>query len=292
MTDQQKLYRVFRLIQLLSQPPFKTVKHLSGILEVSKKTVYRYFDLLESVGYSIDKKEGDRYFLQLEISQSPGGLIDTEEAGFLQDLLWQSSSGHPLRDRILHKLNKQYTLRPLVQSLGKLQTFEHIRILGQAIEAGHRVQIYNYLSGDGELSTRKVEPVEFLQGYIYVWVFDLEKESYRQMKIERIGHIEILEEKIDRQHESKAVDMFGWSGPKWLSVKLALSSRAHQLLLEEHSEAHPYFYTTRGQVYFDGMVRDWRGIGRFILGLPGEIEVLEPEELRVYLRERAGKGKW
>jgi predicted DNA-binding transcriptional regulator YafY len=33
-------------------------------------------------------------------------------------------------------------------------------------------------------------------------------------------------------------------------------------------------------------VQDWKGVGRFIMGLPGEVEVVEPEELREYLRER------
>ena len=126
MTDQQKLYRVFRLIQLLSQPPYRTVKRLAEILEVDPRTVYRYIQLLESLGYAVDKKPGDRYFLHVEFTQE-GGLIDTDEAGFLQDLLWQAPAGHPLRDRLLHKLNRQYMLAPLAQSLTKFNIYEHIR---------------------------------------------------------------------------------------------------------------------------------------------------------------------
>lgn len=292
MTDQQKLYRVFRLIQLLSQRPRRTVKHLASILECSKESVYRYFKLLESLGYLIDKEEGDRYFLFLDLPENEGGLIEPEEATFLHDLLWHSSSDAPMRDRILQKLNKQYTLTPIAQSLGKLQTYNHIHTLGQAIEMERRVRLHNYLSSDGDSSTRYVEPVEFMQGYTYIWVYDMDKKEYRQLKTERIGFVEMLEERIEGKHDNRALDLFGWSGPNWLSVKLALSSRSSQLLLEEYPEARPHIYTSRGKTFFDGSVRDWRGIGRFILGLPGEIEVLEPEELRVYLRERVGKGRW
>jgi proteasome accessory factor C len=292
MTDHQKLYRVFKLIQLLSQPPYRTVKHLASILECSPETVYRYIRLLESLGYLIDKKEGDLYFLLMDIPKGAESLVDEEEAVFLQDLLWKAPAGSPMRDRILHKLNKQFTLRPIAQSLRNLQTYDHIHALGKAIEAGLRVEIGNYFSAGGESSTRRAEPVEFQQGYTYIWVFDLDKQDYRQLKTERIGYVTILEEKIEGKHESRALDLFGWTGPQWLSVRLRLSPRAQQLLLEEFPDARPYVRSTRDGAYFDGPVRDWRGVGRFIMGLPGEIEVVAPEELRVYLREKVGRAGW
>lgn len=293
MTDQQKLYRVFRLIQLLSQPPYRKVPQLAKSLEVDPRTVYRYINLLEELGYHIDKKEGDRYYLFLDFKEDQQ-LINLDEAGYLQDLLWQSPAGDPRREHLLHKLNKQYTLAPVAQSLPKLSVYEHVRTIGQALEAGLRLRLFNYFapSSGGELSNRYLEPVEFMQGYTYLWAFDLDKQDYRQFKLDRIGNVEILSEPITGQHESRVLDLFGWTGPQWLPVKLRLSSYAQNLLLEEYPEARPFVRTFKGQALFDGMVRDWRGIGRFVLGLPGEVEVAEPEEFRVYLRERAGRGRW
>ncbi len=292
MTDQQKLLRVFRLIQLLSQPPYRTVKRLADLLEITPRTVYRYISLLEELGYQIDKKERDRYFLHVEFGQKDQ-MIDTEEAGFLQDLLWQAPSGHPIRDRLLHKLNRQFTLAPLAQSLSKFAVYEHIRSLSLAMESGLRVLLHNYYAPSSDtLSSRQVEPVEFMQGYTYLWAYDLDKGAYRQFKLDRIGEVEILTERIRTEHESHALDIFGWTGPQWLPVKLKLSRYAHNLLLEELPEARPFVRTFKGQAIFEGMVRDWRGIGRFILGLPGEVEVLDPQELVAYLRMRAAGGSW
>jgi len=290
MTDQQKLFRIFKLLQLLSQRPYRKVPHLAQLLECSRETVYRYIRLLESVGYQIDKTEHDCYFLLLDAG-TEGQLFDAEEAGYLQDLLWQASGKHPYRDRLLHKLNKQFTLRPLVQSLQKFQVLEHTQKLGQAIESQVQVRL-TYLSSTGELTQRHGEPVEFMDGYTYLWFYDLDKGEYRQLKMERIGHVELTELPIARKHESRALDLFGWTGPKWLPVTLRLSYRAQQLLLEEHPDARPFVRSSGSQSYFDGMVRDWRGIGRFILGLPGEIEVVEPEELRGYLVERIKQANW
>lgn len=291
MTDQQKLFRVFRLLQLLSQRPYRTVPHLARVLETSRETTYKYLRLLESVGYQIDKDEQNRYFLLVDYA--PGNeLIDTEEAGFLQDLLWQAPAGHLLRDRILHKLNRQFTLRPLVQSLGKFQVYEHIHTLGQAIESNRRVRLHNYLSGENERTQRYCEPVEFLENYTYLWAFDLDRQDYRQFKLDRIGRVEILEEAAATTHDSRTSDLFGWTGSRWLPLRLRLSTRAYQLLLEEYPAAKPFTRSSQGKLLFDGMVRDWRGVGRFILGLPGEIEVLEPPELLDYLHQRQGQAQW
>jgi len=289
MHDHQKLYRIFRLIQLLSQPPYRRVSRLAELLETTPETVYRYLRLLGAVGYQIDKDEQYRYFLLVDFGRDDDELLDTEEAGFLQDLLWQAPAGHPLRDRLLHKLNRQYLLRPMVQSLTKFNVYEHIRTLGQALKSERRVRLHNYFSGEGELSTRYAEPVEFQKGYTYILVFDLDKQAYRQLKIERIGDVEILDEAIQTQHDSPSPDLFGWPGSKWFSVKLRLKARARQLLLEEYPEARPFVRMQRGTAVFDGRVRGWPGIGRFILGLPGQIEVVEPEALKQYLRERIGE---
>lgn len=291
MEEQEKIFRVFKLIQLLSRPPFRTVPHLAQVLEVSKETVYRYIRLLERLGYQIDKKEGDLYYLYVDY-QDEGQLIEFEEAAFLQDVLWQLPAGDPRRERLLHKLNRQYTLAPLLQSLSKFQDYEHIRSLASAIENGLRVRLLNYMSSDGVLSNRLIEPVEFQNGYTHLWAFDIDKAAYRQFRIARIGHVDILDDKIAQRHESRATDIFGWTGPQWLPVRLRLSSRAYQLLREEFPDAQPFLRSDRDGFLFDGMVRDWRGIGRFILGLPGEMEVLEPEELKAYLRERVAQGMW
>lgn len=291
MTDQQKLYRLFRLLAVLSQRPYRTVPHLASLLECSKETIYKYLRLLESVGYQIDKDEGNRYFLLLDHAPQHS-LLDLDEAGFLNDVLWQTSAGHPLRDRILHKLNRQFTLRPLVQSLGKFQMYTHINTLGQAIEGNRRVRLHNYLSGNNEQTHRYCEPVEFMENYAYLWAFDIDKEDYRQFKIDRIGYVELLAEPITGHHESRVLDLFGWTGPRWLPVQLQLSNRAHQLLLEEYPDARPFVRTFRSQAIFEGAVRDWRGIGRFILGLPTEITVTDTPDLLDYLRQRVRGAQW
>ncbi|MGB3546817.1 MAG: helix-turn-helix domain-containing protein, partial [Saprospiraceae bacterium] len=61
--DLKRMYRIFKFIQLLSAPPYYKVVDLAQRLDVSKKTVYNYINLLEEVGFQLDKNEHDQYFL-------------------------------------------------------------------------------------------------------------------------------------------------------------------------------------------------------------------------------------
>jgi len=62
MVAQQKLLRVLRLITLLKSRS-KTIAELAESMETTTRTIYRYLDLLEEVGFLIDKDWNGRYFI-------------------------------------------------------------------------------------------------------------------------------------------------------------------------------------------------------------------------------------
>lgn len=284
-TELQKLYRVFQLIRLISQPPYYTVQQLADRLEVATRSVYRYIDLLGKLGYGIDKLENNRYFLQV-IPDYSKDLLDAEEAGYVHDLLWQAPDDDPRRNRLLLKMNRQFELMPVIQSLTKFAEYEHIKALSTAMETNVRVRLLNYLRSDGNIGNRYVEPVEFQENYTYVWCFDLDKQDYRQYKVNRIGRVEVLSEPIEGKHGGRSLDVFGWSGPTWLPVRLELTNHAAMLLREEYPAARPFLNSNKDLHVLDLPVKDFRGIGRFVLSLPGEVTVLESEDFRAYLRGR------
>lgn len=293
MNDQQKILRVFKLIRQLSQPPYRTAPQLAKLLETTPRTVYRYIQLLEEIGYAIDKDERNRYYLILNWGKRPEGPFERGELYYLQELLTQGANQDPIAQGILAKLHSHGTLIPAADSLAQLYNYQNILQLTQAISGGWQVKLCDYQSASSKtVSDRVVEPVQFDENYTYLWAYDPKHQQQRQFKIERIGKVEILGEKISSERLAEALDIFGFSGDSWLPVHLKLSMYAGRLLLEEFPQSRVYLDVQGQEYFFKAQVRDWRGIGRFILGLPGEVEVIEPEELRGYLWERAGTANF
>jgi proteasome accessory factor C len=56
MYNQNKILRVFQLIFLLKKEPAKSLRFLSGILESTDRTVYRYLDLVKELGFELKKE--------------------------------------------------------------------------------------------------------------------------------------------------------------------------------------------------------------------------------------------
>jgi predicted DNA-binding transcriptional regulator YafY len=61
--NQHKMYRCIRLMELL-QNKSRHIHTIARYLEVSQRTVYRYFELFKALGYSIDKDVNNKYQLK------------------------------------------------------------------------------------------------------------------------------------------------------------------------------------------------------------------------------------
>jgi hypothetical protein len=61
---------------------------------------------------------------------------------------------------------------------------------------------------------------------------------------------------------------------------------AYNLLIEEFPLSEKYLKQNDSNYIFEGWVCNYSGVGRFILGLPGEIEVISPKELVKFLKEK------
>jgi hypothetical protein len=68
--------------------------------------------------------------------------------------------------------------------------------------------------------------------------------------------------------------------------------RAKQLLIEEHPATLPFVKRQGPHWHFEGALMGFEDVGRFILGLPGEVKVLEPPELWDYVLEKIEKAYW
>ena len=136
-----------------------------------------------------------------------------------------------------------------------------------------------------------MEPFKFNTNYIDIWAFDTADGLNKRFKIARIGGVEILDEPWEHAdlHQEEPMDSFRIHGSAPVHVKLRMHLIAKNLLLEEYPLAEKEVYQEPdGTWYYEGDVRGMDGVGRFVLGLPAYVDVLEGDPLKDYLREQAG----
>lgn len=294
--EQQKILRVFKLINLLQVNIGKPVHRLAEILETDERTIYRYFKLLEALGFEVIK-EFSKYKIKHSLGQDTAlnySTFSQEENSWLKALIETQGKGNPLRDSLLQKLQLRSEVKQGTEQLFKANLGKLVDLIGQGISAKKQIWLKDYYSLSSEtVSDRLVEPVGFSSNYENVHAFELESKRMKVFKVERIGEVVIAmdswENETKHQHPGQAI--FGFTGKNKFYVKLKLSKRAYQLMLEEHPNALPFMsIKNRNQYYFQGEVPQLPGLARFILGLPGEIKVEEGEEMKVYLKEQLEKA--
>ncbi|WP_332914011.1 HTH domain-containing protein [Algoriphagus boritolerans] len=86
--EQQKILRVFKLINLLQGNIGKPVHRLAELLETDERTIYRYFRLLEALGFVVIKE-----FNKYKINERPEYLPATTTYGSFsqEENLWLKS---------------------------------------------------------------------------------------------------------------------------------------------------------------------------------------------------------
>ncbi len=87
------------------------------------------------------------------------------------------------------------------------------------------------------------------------------------------------------------MDVFRISSQKQIQVKMLISMRACELLKEEYPLAETYIQQVdENHFLFDVPVCSYEGIGRFVLGLCNEIEIIEPREFKIFLKKKVKKS--
>ncbi|MEY3369269.1 MAG: hypothetical protein RI973_2424 [Bacteroidota bacterium] len=294
MLPQQKILRVLTLLRLLRDPFPKTVKQLSQLLECDERTLYRYRDLLSELGYTVELNERNGWYLPAAKERHAADLT-TEEIHLLRTALSSLPASHPLKQSIHRKLFLKSELLPLSEELAEVRRARTVSLLQEAIHHQRVVRLCNYLSVNSDrISDRIVEPLEFNGDFSQLTAWEPSLGEIRHFKTARIPDVELLAGARTYQGSTPPTDLFGMDGEPF-NVKLQLSRRAYSLLAEEYPAARPYLQPVKDKRFPYRLVAEVRSpaaIGRFVLGLPGEVLVLEPSSLLDYLRYKAAGGMW
>ena len=290
--DQPKIERVLRLMKMMTSGNRYTVEELAERLDTSYRSIYRYIDTFKEVGFVVHKEEGAIYRLGKEspyfkdISQ----LIHftDEEAHIVNQLIGALDDTNMLKQNLRRKLSSVYNCTSLANSIVKGKNAENVNHIIEAIEEHRQVILHDYSSSHtGSKRDRQVEPIAFTTNYVQIWCYDLSDGKTKLFNTARIGNVEVLnsEWQHEAEHRCGYIDIFRNMGFEQKRVQLQLGVMAHNLLIEEY----PLSERDLTQVddthwLLNTMVCNYAGIGRFVMGLIDDIEIIDSPEFIDFLR--------
>ncbi|MBX3253244.1 MAG: WYL domain-containing transcriptional regulator [Chitinophagaceae bacterium] len=291
MSDQPKIQRLLRLMLLLSGGRKYSRKEIAERLGILERSVYRYLNTLESAGLVVNR--GDGYNLLLEQPAGKGLQrlfhFTGEEAYILYRLLEQVDGSASVKSRLIKKLHTLYDFRSLIEIQGS-SVLEHVTMLKEAIAAKKTVVLHQYRSSNSQTITdRKVEPFDFLPAYEGVWALDTEDRQPKQFLLSRIRKVEILPagQRFTSLHRQPFTDAFRISAAQPVAtVRLRLTLKARNLLQEEFPLAMEYIKESGERYLLTIPVAGYSGIGRFVMGLPEDVEIIKNKAFKDFLMKR------
>ena len=289
--DQPKIERLLRLIMLMASKADHTIEDMSVKLGITSRSVYRYIDTLRDCGFAIDKKRSNLY----KLVKIPNSSVDfnkliyfsDEEACIINSLISSLDNTNSLKTILQKKLCAIYDLTNLTEFVTDKSSAICVDKLGMAIRNKKQVILKGYESAHSQtISDKLVEPFSFSTNYIDVWAYDLEKHENRVYKISRIREVDILHDKWEHEteHKKAVTDCFRMNGSEEIPVKLELSIRAKNLLIEEYPLAEKDIRQVADKWILETTVRSLEGVGRFVIGLAADIAIIDSTVLEKYVQ--------
>ena len=293
--DQPKIERVLRLMKMMTSGNRYTVEELAERLDTSYRSIYRYIDTFKEVGFVVHKEDGAVYRLGKEspyfkdISQ----LIHftDEEAHIVNQLIGALDDTNTLKQNLRRKLSSVYNCTSLANSIVKGKNAENVNHIIEAIEEHRQVILHDYSSSHtGSKRDRLVEPISFTTNYVQIWCYDTSDSKTKLFNTARIGAVEVLDTEWQHQAEHRCgqIDVFRNMGFEQMRVQLRLGVMSHNLLIEEYPlSERDLTQIDENHWLLDTMVCNYAGIGRFVMGLVEDIEVIDSPDFTAYLRQKS-----
>ena len=295
MFNQNRIYRLFQLINYLKARPAKTVRSIETFLDTSERTVYRYLDLLKDLGFNIEKDSNNKIFISVssDIDLIP---FTPQEADYLKKLILSTGKKNQLAQSVLQKVQQSSEIQLGADSLFKAHLAKIVEQISVAIIEGKQLLIKGYSSANSQsISDRLVEPTCFTDNYDAVSAFEIKTRLNKYFNIERMTGVEVQDTpmKYENLHEFYKPDIFGFQGKSMnKEIELQMTMRAYLVLKEEYPMSAAFIkpIPDTGKYYFKANVQSFQAPGRFVLGFLEEVDVVGSKEFIRFIQKVVKKN--
>jgi len=282
MVHQNKILRVLQLILALQASPAKTREQLAELIDSGPRTIYRYFELLEAIGFYIEKDSQKRYYIATNklIGLAP---FTEQEFKHISALLQTSDRSNPINKSIIDKIAVRSDVNIAAHLMGKAHISKLIEDIQYGIDAKKQIILKRYQSINSQtISDRIVEPISIDNNFRTITAYEIASKKNKTFVVERIKNVEVshLKFKHEKHHLEVEKDVFGFTPSAEFSeipIHLELSLKAKVLLEEEYPKTLPYITKSKnkGKYILKCNINDPRPLERFVNGLPNEVTELD-----------------
>lgn len=294
--NQPKVALVLRLMKLLQSNSSLTINEIAEQLGVVPRTIYRYIDTLKESGFTVVNVNANIYNLVELPKPAPDFdrllYFSDEEAYLVNNLLEALSPTNALKIGLKQKLAVIYDSTGIEGFVDRKSNATNVSRLRKASQDKNMVILHDYESANSnDVRDRIVEPFGFTNDFIEVWAYDVESRNNKLFKVQRIGNVEITNRiwEFESSHRKQGRDIFRMTGYANERVRMQLSVRAKNLLIEEYPLAEKEIVRDGNFWILDTVINDFAGICRFYVGLIPEIKVIEGKGLLDYVRNYLSK---
>lgn len=286
----EKFARQLKLLLLLTQNSSLSVEDISERLQMSRRSIYRYIDAFKTMGFIVRKK-GAHYNIA---PNSPffekivtGIQFSEAEALTISEVLNSVYNNSPQVRHLREKLSGLYGTDVLARHGVDNRMASNVNRLFTAIQEERVVMLRNYTSPSSKTTANRiVEPYMFLNENSEVRCFELATGMNKTFKVSRTESVELMPLLWSHkaQHIAFFNDLFGFSGETRIPVSLSLGQLSMNVLLEEHPDAQRQLTPLPdGRYRLDTEVCGYKGVGRFVLGLYDDIDIIESPGFKDYV---------
>ena len=297
----RQVERAQLILDALDHETWTTAKELANLVGVGRQAVTPYIQSLRKLGHPIESARGKGHRLSGPISHGHL-LLDQDELYVLFLSLSRSTSDFPenvvarLKRRLMSLMSTQRQKEAKNLRVGTsaensfFQDLDILRALQAGIDRMQTVRVSYQGLKDKEPRCRKVFPLEFVpqREWWYLVCWDLESESEKHFRIDRIASAVPLGEGFECPQNFRRASMHPWDfGDRQIEATLLVRPDLARWLAE--APAHPSqeleelddgMFKAKFQVATEGKFLDW------LMGLRG-FQLIGPDSLCEAMKERA-----
>jgi len=292
----EKLRKMLEMLIMLGCRYGRTRQGLAEHFGISERTVSRYFNTFKEAGFVLENNGGYWKINKKETTYKDLSQLlhfSQEESFILRKAIDSIEAPEHLKDQLNRKLYSIYNFDRVATPLIKTEHADKVESLMKAIRLKKQVFLYKYHSShSGTIVDRLVEPFDFTHNYHSLWAYEVETGENKTFTVDRIEKLEIPDTswQFKDHHRKLPVDIFRVCDEPEVEVKVRLSLRARNLLVEEYPLSEKYIKKINDNEYIlNTRVSGFGGIARFVMGLIDETEVIESEGLREFIRGKLEK---